>query len=89
MKRVKFQDLAARLAWARGVSGLSAKALSLRAALSPSHVSMIESGERADIRFETAEQLAEVLGVPVLWLFKGAGDQPTESQIKKAVAGAA
>lgn len=81
------EDLAARLAWARGIAGLSPEALSVRAGLAKSHVRLIES--RRGMNVVTAQKIAPVLGVAWAWLLSGEGDAPTEEQIKQAIAGAA
>lgn len=77
-------DLAARLTWARGVSGLRASALSRKAGLSASHVWLIEKGQRTNIDVATAQSLAAALGVPLLWLLLGEGRLPSQSQIRCA-----
>jgi len=44
---------------------------------SPSHVGLIERGERAELSAATAIALAEVFGVAVAWLVLGEGPEPT------------
>jgi transcriptional regulator with XRE-family HTH domain len=89
MAEPESSDLAARLAWARGVSGLSAYALSRKAGLAKSHVSLIEARIRRKIEMGTAQSIAAVLGIDWAWLLSGEGAPPTEAQIHQAIDGAA
>lgn len=84
MRKPNLTDVAARLAWARGISGLSAWALSKKAKLSCAHVGLIENGKRTHIHEATAKSLAEQLGVSWVWLLTGEGDEPSEEQIRAA-----
>lgn len=79
------EDLAARLAWARSVAGLSAYALSVKAKLAKGHVLLIETHVRRNIDVKTAQSIAAVLGISWAWLLSGEGDPPTEAQIQQAI----
>lgn len=63
--------LASRVRARRGELGLSARALSLRAGLSPAMVGIIERGGVRDPHGSTLEKLANALAVPLAWLQKG------------------
>ena len=89
MVDLEFEDLAARVRWARERSGLSAEALSLKAGLAKSHVRLIERGTRRRIDIVTAQKIASALGIAWAWLLSGEGEPPTEAQIQQAIAGAA
>lgn len=66
--------LAARLAWARKRSGLSALALSREAGLKAGgHVGLIECGEIEQPQANTLAAIALVLGVSLDWLQTGSG----------------
>lgn len=67
------------------MSGLTPRALSLRAGLDHTHVRRIEAGDRVEIAASTAVGLAEVLGVSVEWLVKGSGREPTAQSVRRAV----
>lgn len=79
------ETLKVRLKRAREMAGLSARALSSLAGLTPSHVSLIEAGQPG-IGSKTAMKLAGVLGVSLDWLLTGHGEAPTKESIQKAVA---
>lgn len=79
------RDLPERLAWARGVSGLKARALDRLAGLAEGHTSMIEARSRRTPSASTAEKLARALGLPFEWLVLGRGVQPAETRIRRAV----
>jgi transcriptional regulator with XRE-family HTH domain len=83
------EDVASRLKFARGMSGLSQNALSIRSGLSKAHVNLIESGTRRRIDVHTAQAIAGVLGISWAWLLSGEGDAPTAEQIQQAITGAA
>ena len=89
MRTPNLSTVAARLAFARGLSGLSQRALSLRAGLTRPHVGMIESGARRELRYETMRALATTLGVSIPWLMIGEGVTPSERTIRTAVGRAA
>jgi transcriptional regulator with XRE-family HTH domain len=89
MTELVLEDLAARLKWARGMSGLTALDVCRKAQLSKAHVSMIESGRRKRIDVQTAQAIASVLGISWAWLLSGEGDAPTPEQIRQAIDGAA
>lgn len=76
-----------RLREARRLSGLSARALSRCAGLAETHVSLIESGA-TNMGTQTAERLANALGVSLDWLVSGVGNGPTEVSVRAAVAAA-
>jgi transcriptional regulator with XRE-family HTH domain len=78
------ETLKVRLKRAREMAGLSARALSSLAGLTPSHVSLIEAGQPG-IESKTAMKLAGVLGVSLDWLLTGKGEPPTAEAVKSAV----
>lgn len=63
---------------ARDRKGWSRRELAERAGLHPSHIGMIERGERSDIRRETVAKLAEALEVPLEYLQYDNPDQYAE-----------
>ena len=81
----KTKTLADRVAYARGLSGLSQRALSARADLDPSHVRLIEEGKRETPQGETLVKIAHALGVATDWLITGVGPAPTKTQIAAVV----
>lgn len=69
--------LAARVRYVRGlVPGLSMRALSRIAGLSPSMVGEIERGNRTTIEHPTGVKLAAACGASFDWLLSGRGDGP-------------
>lgn len=78
-------SLPARLRWARETAGLSKRALSDLAGLDPSHVRLIESGDRLDPRVDTLGGIARVLGTTVDWLAFGNGAAPSADDVTNAV----
>ena len=76
MSDYHIESLPQRLTRAREAAGLNRSALALRAGLNPSHVRLIEEGEREDPSGTTLAKLAEVLGVSLDWLVRGIGDGP-------------
>lgn len=83
------QTLGERLRWAREASGLSQRALSARAQLSPRHVGLIELDTYKTIEGTTASKIAGVFGVSLDWLLSGAGEVPTAEAIKESAGRAA
>lgn len=80
-------SLATRLSAERAKSGLTQTDLASLAGLkTPSHVGMIERGERADIAATTATALARVLATTAEYLVDGIGDPPTTAEVLDAVA---
>ncbi len=77
-----------RLRKARGLAGLTGSELGTLAGLSKGTVSMIESGNREDPSGSTVAALARVLGVSADWLLSGTEPEPSEEQVKAAVAAA-
>lgn len=63
--------LAVRLREARERVGLSARALDEKAAITPGHTTLIESGRRESPAVETIRKLAAALGVSIDWLVTG------------------
>ncbi len=78
-------SIAERVRWLRASAGLSMRSLSDLAGLDPSHVRLIESGERDDPRSKTLSQLANVTGVTLDWLIDGKGDTPDPDAVRAAV----
>lgn len=80
-------DLASRMKTCRSmVPGLSARALSVLAGLSPPTVASIESGKRGEaIEARTLVALAAVLGTTTEYLLDGTGDAPSERRVRAAV----
>lgn len=76
MSTNRLASLPRRLAHARKAAGLNRSALALRAGLNPSHVRLIEEGEREDPTGTTLAKLAEALGVSLDWLVRGIGVGP-------------
>lgn len=78
-----------RLKAARELAGdLSARELGALAGVAETYPTLIESGARKQIGGEIVASLAEVLGTTTDQLLLGKGPQPTERQVKKAVAAA-
>lgn len=69
------------------VEGLTPPKLGRLAGLaSPSHIRMLESGERGSgISADVALAIAEVLGTSVEFLIRGEGEPPTAEAVKAAV----
>jgi transcriptional regulator with XRE-family HTH domain len=81
----KLDTIAARVRFARQLSGFSARELSALAGLgSKTHVALIEDGERPDPQSSTVAKIAEALGVDAAWLLTGTGKAPTEKTIRAA-----
>jgi transcriptional regulator with XRE-family HTH domain len=88
--RGRRDTLGKRLLRLRTKAGLSVSELARTAGLkSPSHIGLIERGERVEIAAQTALALSKTLGVSVEWLVNGEGDEPTEDAVKTAVERAA
>jgi transcriptional regulator with XRE-family HTH domain len=74
--------LGSRLVHAREARGLSSVELFKRAKLkSPSHLRMIERGERPEPSAKTISALAAVLGVRERWLVLGTGPMDDTSDV--------
>lgn len=87
MRGTKRDTLGKRLLRLRLRSGLSVSELARYAGLkSTAHVGLIERGERRDVAASTALALARVLGSTVEWLVAGLGQEPTDAQVRAAVA---
>jgi len=70
----------------RTKAGLSVSELAKIAGLkSPSHIGLIERGERVGIAVQTAMALSRTLGASLDWLVDGKGDEPTEAEVRSAV----
>lgn len=70
----------------RTKAGLGMAELARLAGLkSPSHIGLIERGEREGIAVQTAMALSRTLGAPLEWLVEGQGDEPSEDAVRRAV----
>lgn len=69
-------ELKDRLAAARTARGLTQRQVAEEADISLSLVSLLERGERTDLRVSAAAELARVLGCSVSWLLTGEGKAP-------------
>jgi transcriptional regulator with XRE-family HTH domain len=79
--------LASRLAALRVCARLTPAELARLTGLkNPSHIGMIERGERSEIAGTTAVELARVLGTSAEFLVAGRGQLPTPEEIVAAVA---
>lgn len=85
MPRDALSDLPARVRWARETAGLSARALSLLAGLTKSHVGQIEEGRYPSVGVTTLVKLGTVFAVSLDWLVAGRGRRPTKAEIIAAV----
>lgn len=74
-----------RVAFARGLSGLSRRSLSETCGLSGGLVGLIESGDRTDLATSTMLALSDTLGAKLEWLARGIGAPPTEAEVLAAV----
>lgn len=68
-------EISDRLRWARDRSGLSHRALSAKAKVSPGTISGLENGHHVP-RTDVVAKLARVLGVTPCWLAYGDGIAP-------------
>lgn len=75
-----------RLAWLRETAGLSARGLGILAGLHPTHIGLIERGDRVDPSSSAMSQVAEVVGATLDWLIAGKGAPPTSGDVLAAVA---
>jgi len=67
-------------------AGLSSAELARLAGLKgPSHIGMIERGERSEISGSTAVEIARVLGTTAEYLIAGRGAPPSEEEVRAAV----
>lgn len=82
---VHLDTLPRRLEHARGIRGLKRATLAQRAGLDPSHVRLIEEGEREHPSATTLAKLAEALDVSLDWLVRGIGDAPGEAPAEVVV----
>lgn len=78
-------DLAERLRQLRERAGLSQRALSLLAGLSPSEVRLLESRDRLDPRARVLVSLARTLGVSADYLLDGRGEPPSPELMASAI----
>lgn len=78
--------LGKRLKKARTLAKLTGRQLCELAGLSSTVVSMIERGHIHKPSAEALASLAIPLGVPLDWLVRGVGPEPTKDQILSAVA---
>jgi transcriptional regulator with XRE-family HTH domain len=79
------KTLADRIEYARELAGLTPRGLSIIAGLDPTHVRLIEDGERPDPRSSTISKLANALGLTTDWLLDGRGPEPDPEVIRSAV----
>ena len=80
-------SLASRLAHLRAAAELTPAELARLAGLkNPSHIGMIERGERTDIAGSTAVEIARVLGTSAEYLVAGRGAPPATASVRIAVA---
>jgi transcriptional regulator with XRE-family HTH domain len=77
--------LAERLRQLRERAGLSQRALSSLAGLSPSEVRLLESRERMDPRARVLVSLARTLGVTTDFLLNGEGELPSPEALATAL----
>ena len=77
--------LSTRLRKLRKYTDLTPRGLSLLAGLSPTHVSMIESGAREDPHCNTLVAIAEVTGASLDWLLRGMGNEPAKEDVLQAI----
>jgi transcriptional regulator with XRE-family HTH domain len=77
-----------RLKLARGLAGISARRLAELAGVSPGYPNHLETGRRQNPPSEALSSFARVLGTTMDWLLNGAGEPPTESEAKAALAAA-
>lgn len=76
-------DIADRLKWARGITGLSQKRLATAAGLqSDGPVRHLESGLTKTVESGTAVALSSALGCSVGWLLTGEGEPPSEETLR-------
>jgi transcriptional regulator with XRE-family HTH domain len=78
-------SIGSRLHWARELTGLSGRQLAARAGLHPTHVGLIESGERPKPSGGTVAKLARALGVSMEWLQTGEGNVPDADALRAIV----
>lgn len=71
--------------FARELADLTPRGLSVLAGLDPTHVRLIEGGDRPDPRSSTVLAIAQTLGVTVEWLLTGEGDAPTADHVRAVV----
>ncbi len=77
-----------RLLALRGSAGISQRELSRLSGLAPPHVGAIESGDIESPSGKALALIATTLGCSLDWLVRGAGEPPTEEEVKAAVASA-
>lgn len=82
---IPLTSLAMRVAFARELSGLTPRGLSVIAGLDPTHVRLIETGERPKLYGETLVMLARALGTTAEWLITGDGNPPTRDEVLAGV----
>lgn len=81
------QTIGDRLAFVRGLAGVSSNHLARLAGLpASSHLRLLERGGRRNVAAATVAKLATALGVTTDWLISGIGNEPEEASVKKAVA---
>lgn len=78
-------SISERLGWLREQAGISARGLGLLAKLHPTHVGLIERGERVDPSSSAMDQIAVVLGCSLDWLIAGRGAPPSPEDVRAAV----
>lgn len=75
-----------RLRKARLLGGLSTRDLDSMSGMAAGHTSMIETGRRNNLEVRTATSIANVLGLTLDWLLRGAGASPTKESVEAAIA---
>jgi transcriptional regulator with XRE-family HTH domain len=78
-------SLGARARYARKLSGLSSRGLSLRAGLDANTLSQIERERRRDPQVSSVAALAVTLGLSLDWLVLGRGAAPDAIAIASAL----
>ncbi len=78
--KTSLETLSSRVQHARGLRGLSARALSVKASLAQALVGQIERNEASDPHGTTIVAIAKALDVDPAWLLTGAGTPPVEEK---------
>lgn len=84
-RSAKANGLGERLAFARGLSGLSAGALDFVAGRTTGHAGNIEAGRRLRVGGDILSSYARALGVTIDWLQDGVGEAPTLESVQAAI----
>jgi len=75
-----------RIVRLREFADISGREVARLAGISETHINQLESQSPDAVSARTLQRIAHVFGVPLDWLYTGAGKSPTKASVRRAVA---